>query len=97
MDGQLQNYVLTRLDDLKATVQDSHKKLDDLTNLVRALPEAQAATMSPSFISRLEKWLPLLRQVGTMLVKHIITVGMIVYMVRGGDALQAAEMLLKLL
>lgn len=96
MDGQLQNYVLTRLDEMKATLEDSHQKLDTLTDLVRALPVTGTAT-SQSFISRLEKWLPWLQQAGTAVVKHIITISMVWYMMQGGDALKAAEMLLKLL
>lgn len=96
MDGQLQNYVLTRLDEMKATLQDSHDKLDTLTDLVRALPVVGTET-SPSFISRLEKWLPWLQRAGAAIVKHLTAGAVLWYMYQGGDGLKAAETLLKLL
>ena len=96
MDGQLQNYVLTRLDEMKATLADSHQKLDTLTDLVRALPAMEGET-SQSFISRLEKWLPWLQRGGTALVKHLTGLAVLWYMWQGGDGLKAAETLLKLL
>jgi hypothetical protein len=96
MDGQLQTYVLTRLDEVRTTLADSHSKLDTLTDLVRALP-VTGETMSPSFVSRLEKWLPWLQRAGTAAVKHLTAAATLWYIWQGGDALKAADTLLKLL
>lgn len=95
----VQGYMLSRLDELKAICLQTATKVEELQTLLQSLPAAAVEeTTSQSLLSRLQNWLPLLQQLGGMVIKHIITVTMIYYMVKeGGSSLTAAEMLLKLL
>jgi hypothetical protein len=91
-----QSYMLSRLDELRAMSQQTLTKLEEMQGLLQALPAAE--TTKPSLLSRLQTWLPLLQQLGAMVIKHLITVLMIWYMIKdGGSSLTVAEMLLKLL
>lgn len=98
MADTVPGYTLTRLDAIQTTLRQIVANQEQELALLQALPATAAPTTeNPSFISRLERLLPLLKQLGSMAVKNATAILLLWQVLKGGDVFQAAEQLLKLL
>lgn len=90
-------YTLARLDAIQTTLRQIVANQEQELLLLQALPAAAPATESPSLLSRLERLLPSLQQLGSMAVKNATAILLVWQVLKGGDVFLAAEQLLKLL
>jgi hypothetical protein len=101
MDATMTTHLLQKLDAIRESQIRGETALTEVVELLKQqLLAVRVAAPVPSqtgFLSRLERLLPLLKPIGAIAIKQAVTVLMIWYLVKGGDAYQAAEMLLKLL
>jgi hypothetical protein len=97
MEPTVQGYTLIRLDEIQAMLREILANQTAAMLLLQVRPAAAETVDNQPLLSRLKNWLDFLKPLGTMAVKQVVTIVTVWYLLKGGDAFQAAEVLLKLL
>lgn len=97
MEANLLPYILEKLDRIREHQIKEGEAMAEVRMLLKTAPSHMKEQKS-SFPSLLKSWLELLQPLGAMMIRHAITVLLVIYMVKeGGSAFSIAELLLKLL